>query len=343
MNSILLAAAFTFTATATGVEKGTPLEFLFAGINTDRDYETMFLLDSPVDTFLSDLEKAGFPRGVPTDSRTCQLWPVGAVVNVKPDILTSVDRELPEGVPAAPFIYTGGTRFVSGTADAATNMPASVMSLYSLSQSPFVYNGIFEQGVVYGSHKAKIQLKKGERYTFTLSCDPATLPLTFDCLFTSENVTAKFKELKEHAKEREISVQVRFSDDLTVNEATAIATALSTIDSPRVKINGRADGALFYRAFLPLVKWTSRQDRLTQPFEIHLGKSPRILFIEEDWSGEGNDPKLIEKVISYKQMSSYDRTDTVFFYVQKDTPVKIVQDELKKLPKSVINHYVFCE
>ena len=54
----LIAAALTFTATATGVEKGTAVEFFFAGKNTDRDYETMFLLDESIDSFCSKLEKA---------------------------------------------------------------------------------------------------------------------------------------------------------------------------------------------------------------------------------------------------------------------------------------------
>ena len=48
----LIAAALTFTATATGVEKGTAVEFFFAGKNTDRDYETMFLLDESIDWLL---------------------------------------------------------------------------------------------------------------------------------------------------------------------------------------------------------------------------------------------------------------------------------------------------
>ena len=55
MLSAILAASLTFTATATGVEKGTPVEFVFAGRNTDRDYESMFLLDSTVDDFCRNL------------------------------------------------------------------------------------------------------------------------------------------------------------------------------------------------------------------------------------------------------------------------------------------------
>lgn len=51
MIAAVLAATLTFTATATGVEKGAPVEFVFAGKGTDRDYETMFILDDPIDVF----------------------------------------------------------------------------------------------------------------------------------------------------------------------------------------------------------------------------------------------------------------------------------------------------
>lgn len=343
MISLLLAAAFTFTATATGVEKGTPLEFLIGGPNTDRDYETMFLLEDSVDIFLKGLEKAGFPKGVPTDPRVCQLWPVGAVVRIEPDFLSFVDREFPDGLAAAPFVFTGGTRLSSGFPDAATNMPAAVMSFYSLAQSPFVYDGIYEQGVVYGSHKAKVQLKKGQRVKFTLTCDPLTLPQSLEIVFDKNNVRQHLDKIRELSGKREISVRAGFSGDLSVYEATAIANALALLDSPRIKVNGRRDGDLFYRAFLPLVKWRSRQERLTQPFEIYLEKLSRILFIEEDWSVEGNDPKLTEREITYEGMRQHPKTDTVFFYVTKETPVKRVQEALGKLPKSVVNHYVVCE
>jgi len=341
MISLLFAAAFTFTATATGVEKGTPLEFFIGGSNTDRDYETMFILEDSVGDFLTRLEKAGFPTGVPTDSQICQLWPVGAVVSIEPDVLSFVDREMPEGIPAAPIVYTAGSRLPSGCPDAATNMPAAVMSFYSLAQAPFVYDGIYEQGVVYGSHKAKVQLKKGQRVKFTLSCDPSTLPQTVEIVFDKDNVKLQLAKIRELSSNKEVSVKVGFSGDLSVFEASAIASALALLDSPRVKINGRFNSDLFYRAFLPLVKWRSRQERLTQPFEIYIGETTRILYIEEDWTVEGNDPKLIKKEISSDQMQQYAKTDTVFFYVTKETPIKRIQQMLGRLPKSVINHYVF--
>jgi len=343
MISALLAAAFTFTATATGVEKGTPLEFMFAAKDTDRDYETMFLVDEPVDSFLKRLESSGIPRGVPTEQRSCRLWPVGVPLKLTPGLSGFVDTELPDGLTLGELIYTGGTRLANGLVDAATNMPGAVFALYSLAQSPIVFNGIYEQGVVYGSHKAKITLPKGERRTFTLQWDETTQVHSVDLHIKKGTLRESLELLKVAAQKDEVSVRVRFSDDLTVVEATAVANALALIDSVKVKVNGRDDDEFFYRAFLPLVKWKDRRERMTQPFEVTLGSPDRIVYIDEDWSVEGDDPKLTEKPITYEQMSNYPKTDTVFFFAKKDMTVGTLRKALKRLPKSVTTQYVYWE
>lgn len=343
MISALLAVAFTFTATATGVEKGTPLEFMFAGKDTDRDYETMFLLDRSISDFCRDLERVGIPRGRPTDYATCRLWPTGVTLTMKPGVDEFVDVELPENVTQGALIYTGGLRDASGNVDAAKNMPASVFSFYTLAQSMMLFNGIYEQGVVYGAYKAKIGLKKGEKRTFTLSWDEKTAPHSVKVEFKPGNGKEIFNRLKDLSRETELDVEVGFSDDLTVVEAAAVANALSTVDSPRVKVNGRRPGDFFYRAFLPLVKWRDRKERLTQPFEVNVGETNRVVFIEEDWSVEGNDPKLTERPISFEQMNEHPNTDTVFFFACRQTKLGDLKSLLKRTPKTVLNHYVYWE
>lgn len=343
MISVLLAASLTFTATATGVEMGTPLEFFLAGKDTDRDYETMFLLDEPIDRFLARIEKAGLHRGDPPDHRSCRLWPVGQEISLEPSIDAFVETSMPEGLSLGPIIHTGGSRDEAGVLEAISNMPSAVFSLYTLPQSAFLFNGIYEQGIVYGAHKAKVSLKKGEKRTFKLKWDENKQIQHLKLKFEKGNVKEKFTLLKEKAFLSEIDLQVDFADDLTLSECTAIANALAEIDSVRVKINGRSDGDFFYRAFLPLVKWRDRKERLMQPFEVKIGNPDTVIYIDEDWSVEGNDPKLTEKVISYSQMSGFQKTDTVFFYAQKETTVGRLKESLKKVPKSVFNHYVYWE
>ena len=112
----LIAASFSFTATATGVAKGTPVEFMFAGKGSDRDYETMFVLDISPEDFCNGIEKAGIPRGNPPDTSNCVLWPVGCPLTLEPSLDDFVERQFEAGCPAAdtPILYTGGTRRANG-------------------------------------------------------------------------------------------------------------------------------------------------------------------------------------------------------------------------------------
>ena len=337
----LLAASLTFTATATGVEKGTPVEFLFAGRNTDRDYETMFLLDESVDAFCDRMEKDGLPRGKPTDAVGCRLWPVGCDLRFDPPLSTFVSGKMPEGLPESNPIYTGGTRLSGGGCDAGTNMPASVFSIFSLAQSPIVYNGIYNQGDVYGSFTAAQALKKGERMTFTVSWDERTLPRSLHVTIRPKNAREVLDRLREESKKGDLDVLVGFDGDLTVAEATAAANALSAIDSVHVKINGCTN--IFYRSFLPLVKWLDRKERLTQPFELTLGEPDRLLFIEEDWTVEGDDPKLTPREIPFADIAKHPRTDTCFIFANKDTRLSSILSAKEKLSGGKITTwYVFA-
>ena len=344
MLSAILAAALTFTATATGVEKGVPVEFAFAGRNTDRDYESMFLLEDSVDEFCTKLERAGLPRGRPTDSAACRLWPVGCSLKFEPPLSSFIDGKMPEGLTSSSPIYTGGTRLANGACDAGTNMPASVFSIYSLSQSPIVYNGIYDQGVVYGSFTAGKALKKGERVSFTVSWDAETLPRSIHLTIRPGNSPEVLRRLKEESAKGELDVLIGFDEGLSVAEATAAANALATIDSPRVKINGFTN--IFYRAFLPLVKWLDRKERLTQPFELTLGDGDhpdKLVFVEEDWTVEGDDPKLSPKEIPFETAKSHPRTDTCFIFADPKMPLSRVLRAKEKLREAnIINWYVFA-
>ena len=336
----LIAASITFTATATGVEKGTPVEFVFAGRNTDRAYETMFLLDEDIGALCSRLEKAGLPCGKPVDRSNCRLWPVGTQLRFDPPISAFIAGKMPEGLSDSSPIYTGGTRLTGGACEAVTNMPASFFSIYTLPQSAIVYNGIYNQGEVYGAFTAADKLKKGARTTFTVSWDERTTPRSLTASIKPGNAVEVIKHLREEAAKGDIEVLVDFDENLTVAEATEAALALETIDSVHVKLNGCTD--FFYRSFLPLVKWLDRKERLTQPFELTLGDSDKLLFIEEDWTVEGLDPKLTPREIAPSEVAKHPKTDTCFIYATKDTRLSRVKQAKQKLKAgNILNWYVF--
>lgn len=343
MISFLLAVAFTFSATATGVEKGTPLEFFIAQKGTDRDYETMFLLDEPIALICNRLEKAGLLRGKPTDSKNCQMWPVGCTVKITPSVDEYCDIDLPKGARPSPYVYTGGSRNEKGTLLASDTMPSSFVAFYSLAQSPFVLSDIYDQSEVYGCYKAKKTLKKGDKVVFRLDWSPDSMPKCVSVLFNATNFVDQIKNLKTAIGSTDVELRPQFSDDLSVVQATAVAQALSMVDSLHVKINGKDDG-LFFRSFLPLVKWTDRKERLVQPFEITINEnSEKIIVIDEDWSGPEIDPKLTERASSYDELVRHTKTDTAFFFCERDCKLSRIRASIKRLPQFVANVYVFAK
>lgn len=343
MLASLLAAVFTFSATATGVEKGTPIEFMFAGKGSDRDYETMFILDGSVSEFCQELEKTGIPRGKAADLKSCVLWPVGCKVALSPLLSEFIETTLPAGLSLGEIIYTGGKRNEKGVPIADNEMPLSAFSFFTLDQSPLLFDGLYDQGLVYNAHKARKTLKKGERVSFTLSWNERPLPKRISLLVRPGNSSELLRELKKEADQGDREVEVDFADELSVAEATSFARALAVLDSTRIKVNGRPKSGLYFRAFLPIVKWRDRRERLTQPFEVTIGEPDRIVYIEEDWNVDGLDPKLTEREIHYEDMTSHPKTDAVFFFAQKTTRIGKLKKAIERIPKTITNLYVYWE
>ena len=338
-----LAAAFTFTASATGVEKGTPVEFLFIGSDSDRGYEAMFAIDMPVKDFARALEKAGLRPGQPMDAESCRVWPVGTPVAFDPPVSKFVDTDESGGFSLGRLVYTGGLRGTNGVPVAATEMPASVCSLYSLGQSLFLPEGILAQGDVYGKFCAGETLKKGARYAFTISWNDADRPKHVDLHAKPGNSVELLTTLKNESVLHHLDVLVSFDGELTVTEAVKFSKALDLVDSVRVKITGCREGSLFFRAFLPLEKWTDRQNRMVQPFELTVADDGYdILFIEEDWSTEGDDPKLTPRTISFEEALTKEKTDTCFIFAKPETKLSRIYAAMDKLKGSKVrNWYVF--
>ncbi len=330
----LLAAACTyiFQATATGLEKGAPVEFLFVSKGSDRDYEALFIVDESVETFCKAV-----------DGKKCILWPVGVPLSLEPKMADFIETSLPDGYSPSDILYTGGARDEKGALyPESSNSHCSIFALYSLAHSPLVFSGIYPQGDVYGSYTVKKALKKGEKVTFRLTWDGKTKPLQVQLDFKSGNAKENILKLKSFGN-HSLDVLAMFSGDMTVSEAKAAANALQALDSVQIKINGTNDNGLFYRAFLPLVKWSDRSERLLQPFELTLGDDKdELLYIEEDWSGESLNPKLTPKKISFADAKKYKKTTTCFIYAKSDEKLSRIYEAKKQLAEtSIINWYIF--
>lgn len=201
MIAALIAAACTctFSATATGLEKGAPVEFLFAAQDSDNAYETMFLVDESIDEFCRKIEAAGIPRGKAESVRDCILWPVGCPVKIEPAISEYIVTTMPPGLSLGDIIYTGGTRDAKGSPIAATNQPCAAFAFYSLGQSPLVFEGVYPQGDVYNAHVAAKTLKKGDKVKFTLSWDGSTRPKIVSISLAPGTIASELKRLKDES------------------------------------------------------------------------------------------------------------------------------------------------
>lgn len=344
--------AVTLSVVSTDCGVDTPLEFLIAGPNSDRAYESMFVTEASVKEIVESFRKAGIPLGRPYHPSICHLWPAGCELVVDPPLSTFVKDA--QGQKDLPVIYTGGTFGPDGIPEAETNMPSAVFALYSCSQSPILYNDALDQSVTYGRFQPAVKIPKGEKraITFTWKGKPGfefvKLP------FAPGHLEEAIQTLKEKSANGEVVVETDFSPTLTLREASEIASALATVDSVRVKMNGAADGQYFFRAYVPLEKWRDRKERLCQPPEVHLladGKY-RVIKINEDWSEPGSlEPKLSteetvcdDAAAAAKLASRFvGNTLTMLLFAPKDAKLSRLYEFRKSVSANVINYYIFSE
>lgn len=344
----------SFTARAVGMPTTAHIEFLLAGPDSDHDYESLFLTDAEVGEIADAFEKAGIPLGKPIDPASARLWPVGEHVEMSP-AFSELIRET-YGEPLVPACYTGGSRDSSGRPDAATNMPLAVFALYSMPQALIQLDDALDQSATYGRFRPAKELEKGERRLFTFKWNGRPSHETVAPRFEKENVAEVLASLKEKvSKGLELDVTPSVSPAMTLKEATALAGALSVLDSRAVKINGCAEGELFYQAYLPKESWRDRTQRLCQPPEVHLSAadaSYTVCEILEDWSGEGTlDPKLTVKEHRFEKdadagalvASLADRTQTVIVYADAGTKLERLYALKKAVGAAIPNWYVFAE
>ena len=334
-----------FTASATGVEKGTTLEFMFVGESSDRAYEAMFTLDDSVAELSAAIEKCGIQRGSPIDVSRCRMWPVGPAVTLSPPLSDFVDSENPNDRPLAKTVYTGGSRNEKGIPLSGTEMPAAAFAFFNCPQSIIQFADTYPQGDVYGAHRCRVSMNKGERRTFRLSL-AAKAPTRINVRFDSTNLVSAISALKDAAEKGDVEAVVSFSPEMTISQATAAANALSVIDSRHVMVNGCPEREFFYRAFLPLVKWRDRQERLVQPFELTVDSdTASLVVIDDDWSGPGDDPKLTPRKIDFANAASeikkHNGLDTCLVYASPNEHLGVLQKWRDKMPKAIVNWYIF--
>lgn len=342
----------TFTATSTDCGMDTQLEFLFVGPGSDHDYESMFVTDSSVTEIAEAFRKAGIPVGRDIDEKGCRFWPVGCQLRMEPSFASMVKEMRGAAVP--PIIFTGGLRDAKGVPEAETNMPAAVFALYNCRQSLIQLDDALDQSATYGRFQPGVKIPKGEKRTFTFSWNGEQGWESVDLALESGKIGEALVSLKKKSEKRELTVLPRFSPEMTLKEAADAATALSMIDSARVKINGFAEGQFFYRAFLPLEQWRDRKERLAQPPEVHFNDDGgfTVVRITEDWSDPNStDPRLVVKEHPCKTLAEAAKladdftgnTLSALVYASPTTKLSRLYDFRKAVKSGIVNWYMFQE
>ena len=333
--------AVTFTARVTDVSTNAPLEFLFVGPDSDRAYEALFVTDARIAEIAMAMDAAGIPRGRPVGAQSCRFWPSGPHVRLMPDVGELICDTAARAM--TPVVATGGARDASGRCLAETNMPSALFALYRCGQSLLLFDDVSDQSEAYGRYTAAADFGKGSRKTFTIKWDgvAATKPYLLHLRpgAVGEALTAMRAEIAPHG----LDVMADFSPAITVREAVAAAQALALLDSRSVRLNGFPPGRFFYRAFLPLEKWRTRSERLSQPLEVRLdGEGESFTLIDEDWSVEGLDPKLTPRKVDFAAACAA-KTDTCFIYAPEGMRLERLYALRAKMPASFVNWYVYAE
>jgi len=236
------------------------------------------------------------------------------------------------------LVFTGGRWSGTGAAGVCltdTNMPSSVLSLYNEPSTIFDVPFQVGQSEGYGRltlsevlpYGALLEIvvrpllpKDGKPrvwpVTVTAAPQDADVVLTFtgadSAVLKKAALADALKWLREQTEQgREPFVTLDMDDALPLTKAVDVARVFAMLDGKGIRLDGRTEKGLFPKAFLPQEKWRERKDRNPQPFELHVSKndagkiSAKLVFIEEDWTVEGLDPKLTPKEYPFEKVDEF--------------------------------------
>lgn len=343
----------TFTATATECASDVQVEFLFIGPKSDRAYESVFVTDAPVEEIAAAIEKAGIAAGKPVDENVCRFWPVGMSLTLTPSI-GSLLKDTAKSPHKTEIVYTGGARDANGVPLASAESPYAVFALYNCAQSLLQFDECLDQSAVYGRFLSSHRYKKGEKVVFTLRLSPEQRHKGMTLEIAPGGIAQAISKVRKSAENHDLDLLVSFSPEMTVEEASQAATALSMIESRRVKINSCPPDQFYFKAFLPLRDWRDRNARLSQPPEVRFLDDGRIKVVEilEDWSDEKSaTPKLSVKETIHasaddaaKSLSRLAaRTGTALVFARGKAKLGILYGFRRKVSKDITTWYVFAE
>jgi hypothetical protein len=291
--------------------------------------------------------------------------------------------------PDAPMIGAGGIVFTGARWSgreclADTNMPSSVLSLYNAGDTVFDVPFQFGQSDVYGRLTLAEALPYGAPLEVVL-CPlmpadgaPRVFPLTLEASVADGQVALSCTGADgavarqgamadvltwlrgQAAAGREPFVTVTMDDAMPLKRAVDVARVFDMLDGKGIKLDGKTEDGLYLKAFLPLEKWRERDDRHPQPFELHVTRGPdgalakKLVFIEEDWTVEGLDPKLTPREYPFDAWAEFpqlvertgggdSKVHLLFVFAPADLPLSTFMPGVRAVAGRLQLVYVFGE
>jgi hypothetical protein len=290
---------------------------------------------------------------------------------------------------SAPLLGEGGLVFTGARWEgqeclADTNMPSSVVSLYNAGGTVFDVPFQVGQSEVYGRLSLAEALPYGALLEIALrpllpaDGAPRVLPLTAAAAVADGRVTLtctgadgavlKRGELAEvlgwlrgqAEAGREPFVTVAMDDAMPLRRAADVARVFDMLDGKGIKLDGKTADGLYPKAFLPLEKWRERKDRHPQPFELHVARGAdgalekKLVFIEEDWTVEGLDPKLTPREYPFSEWAEFpklvektggadSKVHLLFVHAPADLPLSAFMPGVRAVAGRLDLVYVFGE
>lgn len=386
-------------AEAVGHPVGTTVEFLLIGPVSDRAYESAAVAVAKPGDIVRAVESIGVARGGCIGSRPFRFWPFGEHFSAtvrRVDAPGAAERPLQSLVrdaqPDSPLIGEGGIVFTGGYWTEAgacwtdANAPSPVISLYNDAGTVFDLPFQVAQGAVYGRLTLAEKLPFGAllevvfRPLPTKDGQPGVLPVTVSAAMDGDDVVATLKPdgprvagvdraklqdalawLRAQSEQgRELFVTVGMDDAMPIRRAADVARVFSMLDGAGLKLDGKTDGGLYPKAFLPQESWRERAGRNPQPFEVHVVRNAdgslakKMVFIDEDWSGPGLDPKLSPKEYPFadwkelpglveKAAGPDNKVTLLFVFAPADLPLSTFMPGVRAVEKRLPLVYVFAD
>ena len=378
---------------AVGHNEDSPMEFLIVGPRSDRAYEAVTVSVAKPSDIVRAMESIGIPRGDGVNGRLFRFWPYGEKIegtirkatekieSARP--LQSMIKDPKSEAPlfgAGGLVFTGGS-WQEGVCDADTQQPSSVIALYNEPDTLFDVPFIASKGAAYGRSVLAAKMDYGEVMEVVLKLMPLpgggvramTLYVTAEPSANQETMficaDQKGEVLKKGAlkdvltwmktlsdRGHDLFVTLTMSDDLTLTQAVAVSYVFMLLDGKGLKLYGKTKEGIYPRAFLPQGEWRKRDGRTPQPFEVHLaGDAKKLTYIEEDWSGEGLDPKLTAKDYPFTDVSelpalvkrvgdkSSKKVEMLFIFASGNEPLKKIMPAVRVLSERLPLVYIFGE